>query len=393
MKETAKILKLIFSDKFSETEMLRLEDQFWNDTVTQFLKYPSQSDYISDFLKDKFEEIRFTKEAIHLFYLKFIDELAENYVLNEDLFENELEELIKQKDFLEKVDYYKAMKLAIQDSERKRIKNEFDIMLERLDFEIEDEKIEKSIQIHSRKELKKKFRQWDKETDDKKVIPLNPEIAASKENPEKYKSKSFSWLKLAVAASVVLFAGFVVFQLIDNKPSPQNPQFVIDKKDTVHHYKKEKEIDEPILKTEIKLAQIQTQSKEIEILEPSSLGYTGNINLQISVNLVSHSERIESLDKAFQETQNPEYQTEIKYLKDKQGKYIFDTETLEIFDSKWKQDDLKVLKSENEFYLYVESEKSFYKLEIVKSKKPQALFKVTDENLIETLDKILFENE
>lgn len=392
MKETIKIIRLILRDEFKENKYQSLNDTQWQQIVDGFLSYGSNPQNTLDFFKNNFQELQFTNEAVHAFYLKFINEMAENYTLNPALFRLEKELLFENTDLKEKINYYKTLNLAVRNVERNRIKNELDLMYERLDFEIEDEKIEKSIQIHSRKELKKKFRQWDKETDDKKVIPLNPEIAASKENPEKYKSKSFSWLKLAVAASVVLFAGLVVFQLIDNKPSPQNPQFVIDKKDTVHHYKKEKEIDEPILKTEIKLAQIQTQSKEIEILEPSSLGYTGNINLQISVNLVSHSERIESLHKAFQETQNPKYQSEIKDLKDKQGKYIFDTETIEIFDSNLKQNDLKVLKSENEFYLYVESEKSFYKLEIVKSKKPQALFKVTDENLIETLDKILFEN-
>lgn len=394
MKETIKIIRLILRDEFKENKYQSLNDTQWQQIVDGFLSYGSNPQNTLDFFKNNFQELQFTNEAVHAFYLKFINEMAENYTLNPALFRLEKELLFENTDLKEKINYYKALKLAVRNTERKRIKETFGSMSEKMDFKIEDHQLEKFIQIHARKELKKKFQQWDDEVENEKVIPLQP-TSAKKSN-----LKSFSWMKISIAACVILFTGFVAYQWMRNNPMQQEPQIIIGDKSNaplnkdLDTFQIHPEIEDPISKPEIHLAKIETKTLKTEILEPYGLGYAGNEKDEINVNLISLKNRIESLDKAFQQTKNAAYQIEAEELKNKLEKYFFDKKTLTIYTEKWKAEHFKILQFEGEFILHLKSEDSFYELKVESEpSKVNAFEKINDQNKIELLNKILFDNE
>lgn len=420
MKEVAKILQLVLSEKLGQTQSQNLNDEFWNQATNLFLSYDSHPQRTIDFIKNNFTENKFTKEAVHSFYERFIDELSENFVQNPDLFEDDKTELVGNDQFCKKVNYFKTLELAIRDSERNRIKNEFDLMYERLDFEVEDREFEKSIQIHSRKELKKKFQDWDDELSKESKLG---DIAAA----PKAKSK-FLWKGLAVAASLFLIAGLLI---IYNNQKPKNlfsdqPIVKTNKTDKeknrtetgngVETQNGNENISTNDLQdlNDIKLAKIDVRSEKGELLYPNSLGFSGKEEKEIDIIFISSSDRKKDLEKYiddFWEENNgrplslgPKYQeieVELEQWKNKKGKYIFNGENLILYDSDFSLNNLLFLSSDDKFYVYNKENKTFYHLIKTEAKiefnnpgqKVNSFEKVSDQEIIEKLEKILFEND
>src|SRR5690606_23520686 len=158
-----------------------------------------------------FKDLRFTENTINSLATGFLDELAEKFSLNPSLQLAE-PEWLNNKYFAEKLEYYQTLQLVIRDKERQNLKAGFDKMYKRLVFEIPDKTLEESIKLHSRKEHKKKFRQWDEDENEEQTTPIKPAADCRIGNEERTKESKISWWRISVAANVLLVGGFIVFQ-------------------------------------------------------------------------------------------------------------------------------------------------------------------------------------
>src|SRR5690554_1452264 len=173
MKESVLILKSFL------TESKNISSDFFQDKsrvdsiLALLLVFPQEKQALIDFFNKNFKDLRFTENTINSLARGFLDELAEKFSLNPSLQLVE-PEWLNNKYFAEKLEYYQTLQLVIRDKERQNLKAGFDKMYERLVFEIPDETLEESIKLHSRKELKKKFRQWDEDENEEQTTPINP---------------------------------------------------------------------------------------------------------------------------------------------------------------------------------------------------------------------------
>lgn len=394
MKESVLILKSFL------TESKNISSDFFQDKsrvdsiLALLLVFPQEKQELLYFFNKNFKDLRFTENTINSLATGFLDELAEKFSLNPSLQLVE-PEWLNNKYFAEKLEYYQTLQLVIRDKERQNLKAGFDKMYERLVFEIPDETLEESIKLHSRKELKKKFQLWDEDENEEQNRPLRPAANFRKGNEQHAKEYRISWWKISVAASVLLVGGFIVFQLNKSPDLNNTPTIAKENKETKDSIVKdplEIPIEEIEQKPEILLAEIEINKSKMEVWESLQLGYAGSSSkLNIDIQQTYLQKRIESLEKAYLETNEQKYLSESEILKNKSGKYFFNGKSLNLYDAKWNSDELKILKSDEKYYLFVETEESFYELKI--SDKEQAFLKENKPDTLEILEKIIFENE
>lgn len=320
-------------------------------------------------------------------YSQFLKELAERYVLGQTSDATDYLLQTNNTVFIKEVQCLKTMQQAIKSVERQRIKAHLPKSYERLTFELSDTDLANVAKKKGREDLKEKFKKWGTELQEEENIP---EIAITLPKKET-KVIGLSWMKYAAAASIIIAAGIFYFK---NTGTPEIPV-----ENTVVTKEKVKENNQPQLHppiTEtIALASIETTSSTVTVLQPESLGFISDKKVKITINFKDATKRILSLENALGQSRTidskiiSQYKAELVQLKRQKDNYVFDGQIMTLFNKK-AATDYAVMQTEKQLY-YLKTGDEYYNLKV--SNSPMALEKVVSTTILETLEKIHFENQ
>ena len=323
-------------------------------------------------------------------YAQFLKELAECYVLSQTSEATDYLVKTNNKTFLKEVQFLKTMQQAIKSVERKRIKTELPQSYDRLTFELSETEIANAIKKKAREELKKKMKLWDAELEDGvpviSMANLEDEITSDK---TRSKVISLSWMEYAVAASIIIAAGIFYFK---NTGTPEIP---VENSVVIKEKKNNQPQLHPTVTETIALASIETTSSTVTVLQPESLGFSSDKKVKITINFKDATKRILSLENALRlsRTTDPkifgQYKVELIQLKRQKDNYVFDGQIMTLFNKK-AATDYAVMQTEEQLY-YLKTGDEYYNLKV--SNSPMVLEKVVSTTILETLEKIHFENQ
>jgi len=348
-------------------------------------------------------------------YTAFIEELAENYVIgNEDAATMHLLQT-KNATFEAEVHYFKNLEKAIKNVERKRLKSELPSSYEKLTFELPEEDIEMAIKKKGREALKEKMNVWDEELEEADTVLA--ETNYSKQSslsvfPEKnvFENKTFtpatkvislSWIKYAAAACILITAGVFYFKSSESKTEPDLNKMVKtidDENDSVKIIKNPELI---ITNTLEELAYTTTVSKDTVLAPIGALGFAGtnNTNLieisykdaSIMISKLNNKikEEIINSKKTGNDSQVNALKTQLRSVQIQQGKYEFDGKQLILYSSPEKENSL-LLTTDGKSY-FLKKADVYYQLQMTKT--PLQLDKISHSEIIDQLDKIVFDND
>lgn len=390
LEQIIKSLVLPVLEKDTNFKQSSVNSDFWNTLTSELTVYENDAKPIFKTIYElQLNDPEKVLSKLPVIHTNFIKELAEYHVLEGK--DETIDVLLANRNtqFLEQVKYFKTVKNVVTKLERERIKNELPNAYESLSFEIPEKQLEAAAKKLERENLKKKFKHWDEELEEKK----QPRIFYSIEkqpNEKKIKSKviALTWIKYAAAACVVLVGGILIYQN-NTTAIIQNENNVVTAKptDTIEKNKKTQIIQEPIKALAYATNEIQT-----EVYYPTELGYTNtDKEKKITIVFKDASQSIKKLEDYLINNKN-DIETITKQMetaKRQLGKYEFNGKELIIY-SKPTQDNIKIL-SEDDKTFYFAKNKSFYKLYFTKL--PQPFLEVNDPDVIENLEKISFENE
>ena len=323
-------------------------------------------------------------------YAQFLKELAECYVLGQTSEATDYLVKTNNKTFLKEVQFLKTMQQAIKSVERKRIKTELPQSYDRLTFELSETEIANAIKKKAREELKKKMKLWDAELEDGvpviSMANLEDEITSDK---TRSKVISLSWMEYAVAASIIIAAGIFYFKNTGTPEIPVENSVVIKEKKN-----NQPQLHPPVTET-IALASIETTSSTVTVLQPESLGFSSDKKVKITINFKDATKRILSLENALRQSRTTDpkifgqYKVELIQLKRQKDNYVFDGQIVTLFNKK-AANDYAVMQTEEQLY-YLKTGDEYYNLKV--SNSPMVLEKVVSTTILETLEKIHFENQ
>ena len=323
-------------------------------------------------------------------YAQFLKELAECYVLGQTSEATDYLVKTNNKTFLKEVQFLKTMQQAIKSVERKRIKTELPQSYDRLTFELSETEIANAIKKKAREELKKKMKLWDAELEDGvpviSMANLEDEITSDK---TRSKVISLSWMEYAVAASIIIAAGIFYFKNTGTLEIPVENSVVIKEK------KNNQPQLHPTVTETIALASIETTSSTVTVLQPESLGFSSDKKVKITINFKDATKRILSLENALRQSRTTDpkifgqYKVELIQLKRQKDNYVFDGQIMTLFNKK-AATDYAVMQTEEQLY-YLKTGDEYYNLKV--SNSPMVLEKVVSTTILETLEKIHFENQ
>ena len=323
-------------------------------------------------------------------YAQFLKELAECYVLGQTSEATDYLVKTNNKTFLKEVQFLKTMQQAIKSVERKRIKTELPQSYARLTFELSETEIANAIKKKAREELKKKMKLWDAELEDGvpviSMANLEDEITSDK---TRSKVISLSWMEYAVAASIIIAAGIFYFK---NTGTPEIP---VENSVVIKEKKNNQPQLHPTVTETIALASIETTSSTVTVLQPESLGFSSDKKVKITINFKDATKRILSLENALRQSRTidpkifGQYKVELIQLKRQKDNYVFDGQIMTLFNKK-AATDYAVMQTEEQLY-YLKTGDEYYNLKV--SNSPMVLEKVVSTTILETLEKIHFENQ
>ena len=323
-------------------------------------------------------------------YAQFLKELAECYVLGQTSEATDYLVKTNNKTFLKEVQFLKTMQQAIKSVERKRIKTELPQSYDRLTFELSETEIANAIKKKAREELKKKMKLWDAELEDGvpviSMANLEDEITSDK---TRSKVISLSWMEYAVAASIIIAAGIFYFK---NTGTPEIP---VENSVVIKEKKNNQPQLHPTVTETIALASIETTSSTVTVLQPESLGFSSDKKVKITINFKDATKRILSLENALRQSRTidpkifGQYKVELIQLKRQKDNYVFDGQIVTLFNKK-AATDYAVMQTEEQLY-YLKTGDEYYNLKV--SNSPMVLEKVVSTTILETLEKIHFENQ
>lgn len=392
-------------EKDLKFDIQKLNADFWEKFSTDLLHFEADAKplYASIYSLELADAEKIIDKLWGL-YSKLIEELAESYALEQP--SEAVNYLLKTNNeiFLKKVGFLKTMQQAIKSVERKSIKADLPKSYERLTFELSDTDLANASRKTGRVDLKEKMKKWDKELveESTELVTANHSEPKLRYNLDQYaiprsKSKviSLSWMKYAVAASIIIAAGLFYFKNTDPGIVP-NENRVVNTEENKEVIKPQ--IDRPIDEV-IVLAEVETSSRTMNVLEPSSLGFTSSDKkTKLIVTFKDATQRILSLEKFLEKNKVSstvdskildKYKVELADLNKRKGKYVFDGKTLTLF-SKYDPKQYAILSTEDKQY-FLKKGTIFYDFKI--SKNPMSLYKVTNVTTLEALEKIEFENE
>ena len=387
-------------EKDASFDANRTNIAFWETFTTAFLDFerdakPVYAAIYSLELKDA-EKIISKLDTV---YISFIKELAENHVLG--ISSEAIAYLITSKNsaFEKEVHFFTDLEDAIKKVERKRIKTELPKAFDKLNFEISDDAVALAITKKERETLKEKMNTWD----DELVATEHAPVYTFSTNKES-KVISWSWIKCAAVACLVLGLGIWLYTNQNSGTLPQNNVVTVpEKKATPLNPKIIPEIPSEAL------AEVTTVTKTATVVK-SGLGFATTLS---KIKIVEHNQhdRKISIEKAIEkyrqmlEQEFPEnkvgygsrakaiqdtitsLQKELALLNENEKQYSFDGKALVLYVSVTAKENAIVLYDDT---YYFKRDAVFFKLTV--AKQPQLYKKITDTSLVATLDKILFEN-
>lgn len=311
-------------------------------------------------------------------------------------FETEIEEFKSiynsRKLDLEEHEFEKEIKAAITQIEREQLKKKL--------IELEENRNSEASEV----EIKSAITQIEREALKKTLQKLENSLTESKISENKPQSKIFplySILKYAAAACLVFIIGFGLYQFAVKEKIQRDQLANGDRKSL-----ESKIGDLPELET-IHLEEIVTSSNSFPVLK-SGLGY-GYIQENVTIDVNNQKERIISIEMAIsiysyqleiaKEIQNPEIkayiqeisdriaslQEELNQLTSRENQYLFDGKILTLYTNS-DTSEFKVIFYQDNYYL--KAENKFFRIDHLKELKP--LQKETDTNVLDSLDKIIF---
>ncbi|MFA5299255.1 MAG: hypothetical protein WC389_13785 [Lutibacter sp.] len=367
----------------------KLNDAFWEKVAYDFLNYETDPKplYAAIYCLG-LEDTEKVITKLPGYYTSILKELAEAYVLGET--SETTKYLLKNESFIKEVQFFKTLQQAIKSVERSRIKSDLPTMADRLNFELSETDIENAAKKKGREDLKAKMKLWDAEVEEEK-----PVLDQSSSDKETSKSKviSLSWIKYAVAASIIITAGVFYF----NSTSLKKENTIVKTNGILE------------IETET-LTAIITDSITSPVLKKISFGFTPDTE-KITVVFNNLQPRVLSINKAVFNYQKQldtllvakktdsiaitnelnkrisALKEELQSLKEKENQYVFDGKVLNLFNPTSKENQIILFKD----HYYLQKDDQFFKLLI--SKEPQQFRIETDSNVLEALERIIFDND
>ena len=380
--------KLEKDSKFSED---KVDSEFWKKFATDLIRFEENAQPLYTAIYSL--ELGNPEQIIDKLpkiYAQFLKELAECYVLGQTSEATDYLVKTNNKTFLKEVQFLKTMQQAIKSVERKRIKTELPQSYDRLTFELSETEIANAIKKKAREELKKKMKLWDAELEDGvpviSMANLEDEITSDK---TRSKVISLSWMEYAVAASIIIAAGIFYFK---NTGTPEIP---VENSVVIKEKKNNQPQLHPTVTETIALASIETTSSTVTVLQPESLGFSSDKKVKITINFKDATKRILSLENALRQSRTTDpkifgqYKVELIQLKRQKDNYVFDGQIMTLFNKK-AATDYAVMQTEEQLY-YLKTGDEYYNLKV--SNSPMVLEKVVSTTILETLEKIHFENQ
>nr|WP_314896927.1 hypothetical protein [uncultured Flavobacterium sp.] len=399
--ETTLVIKNILLPKLEKDANFskeRVHSVFWEKFTTDLLRFEEDAKPIYGSIYSlELANAEKIIDKLPNIYSQFLKQLAESYVLDQTSDATDYFLKTNNKTFAKEIDFLQTMKQVIKSVERKRIKADLPTSYERLTFELSDANLANVARKKGREDLKEKFKNWDADLEEKgENVPVITMIAPEEEviAPAASKVISLSRIKYAAAASIIIAAGIFYFKNMDTDLIPiENTVVTKEKvKDKI-----QPQINLPTIEA-IVLAPIETTSRTITVLQPESLGFTGDKKANITINFKDATKRMLSLEKLLEQNKTSQtidskilgqHKSELSNLKIQKDTYVFDGKTLTLF-SKKATIDYTVLQTEVQVY-YLKKGDEYYTLKV--SNIPLPLEKVSDAATIETLEKIHFENQ
>lgn len=376
-------------EKDATFDIKKTDVQFWHSFTNDFVRFDQDSKPVEAHI----ERLGLTNaqkiiDKLPHLHTQLLKELAECYVLGQTM--PETNELLNSKNpiFSKEVQFLQTMQQAIKSVERKRIKTALPTAYDRLTFELSDTDLANAIKKKGREDLKNKFKQWDAELA-QETTPIATTLTQDKKET---KIISLSWVRYAAAACIVLATGIFYFK--NTKPAvvPIENTVVVTNvpKDSLQSQPK------PVVKNAVALAKLEIGSNKITVQESESMGFSGTKKLEIIVSFQDASQRKLSLEKQIALSSKSKeiailknLQKELAYLQKTANNYVFDNNKLSLFTKFIPKKDAVLVTNDHKYYLKKGAD--YYYLKTTQTALP--LQKVTDTVIIETLEKINFENE
>ena len=327
---------------------------------------------------------------------EYISQLASLYCNNQT--NPSIEFLLQNQntDFSEEVAFIKDINTAIINTERQRLKKKLSFTDELLDFEIADSEITSALREIERKALKEKIKVWEKETTAKplkiksettdsgvaaNLKKLEPSLKIAAKKTKNIPLTYFSYAAAACFIGVMFWVGV--------KYSSENK--------SGYNLAKNKQDTTKIIRQKPEFAKVEVSQNAVPLLKESGIGY-GTMDKKPILNIVVQNvqPRILSIqdflnkpvvDTSFNQLTN-NAKEELLSLKKMERAYIFNGTTLQLFSVIDSQTSNSVIELEgNKFYLKVGN--TYYQLK--KVDKPTELKKVTDNGIIEALERVVFD--
>jgi hypothetical protein len=309
--------------------------------------------------------------------------------------------------FMDEVAFQKDLKKAITISENEKLKKRLSLMDEAASFEITDDEITAAFQLFEKKneheELKKKMREWDSaeqpvfEESSGKLYRLEGDRTSyspsDKPTPlnllkSNTKTISLSFIKYAAAACFVGAMIWLGIKFYDAGSKVNNTE--VAKIDSPTR---------PVTKAKPVFAKVEWSENFIPMQTETGMGFAyGGSAEKLSIIIQNVVPRIQSIEDYLNKPQTDTSETtlrtiareELESLRKLSIHYIFDGKKLQLFQTINAQVQNSVIKTADKKY-YLMSGDSFYQLII--SEQQQDLNKITDSQLIEKLERIVFDNE
>lgn len=340
----------------------------------------------SDYIISQFEQLR--KE--------YVASLASEFCNGETNPTVELLLKSQYKPFIDEVTFQKELKQAVIITEREKLKKRLSLMDEATSFEITDSEITSAFQLLEKKNkyesLKKKMKEWDKT--ERPAYANNENIYFQLNEPKvnyipsKKNSKiiPLSFTKYAVAACFIGAMAWIGIKFYNNQP-----------KENILAKNNSDSLKAVQVKPEF--AKVEMTQYVLPIVNETGLGFGKTAKIEkINIAIQDVTPRIVSIE-AFLNT--PKIDTsertlrtnaaeELESLKKLSTSYIFDGVTLHLFRTIDAHVQNIIIKTSDKEY-YFKAGDSFYYL--ININKQEEFKKVTDEVLIDKLERIVFDNE
>ena len=212
--------------KDADFKELKASDIFWAKFTSDFLNYEKDPKPVFAALYSlELEDPEKIIKKLPTVYGSWLEELAELYVMGTSSNESEELHLNKNTTFNRHVSFFRELKNAATHLERRRMIKEMPLAYAALTDEISDEHIQAALKERGREELRAKFKIWDEEMAEEKMILPSAEYSYSMSPPNerteegpielpkrpRSKDSSFSY-KWFYAVAAVLLIGFFIWQ-------------------------------------------------------------------------------------------------------------------------------------------------------------------------------------